>query len=932
MTPAQLYGRQSDRDAVASRTGVVLVTGDSGIGKTAFLGILNTSQSSGDLVADVQVLRSTNGALRNAIATALGDCLLQSAQDETRQRLVWERVKSSVLRAATAAQKELGRMLITRATEVVEAKIGKEATTLIRGVVDEVLLPPRARFEEQLTAFTVPDAAAEIGRLVRDVALATEQTLVFPMDAAERLGRDDRDLLVELSTELGPHVRLIVTANNHQAEGQELQRLLEGRNSKPHELGPLSHHDVEDWLLAEGVARNQWFQIIRIADGYPLFVNDAIRLAQSGLSLSTIETPTSFQSVFEHSFRRLDAGMQSRISQIAAFADPPPDDYLAEYLGLSEFELLIFEQKLLDEGVFIRRPDGVNWFHDRRRAYLWNTRLTTKHRQAVATAVLESFRRRLEQKPVIEAWLAVSSPAILAEADVNDLDPDVSRVVQTPTDQLALLASMIELMEPGQNQTASTREIAAYASRRFSFSGDPIAALEALEERGMVALASNRYASVAAPVIPSNFAYAALIGEAQHRFGLQLIPGRALRSFEAFIKPLLGRFDRARISLQRGTLADHSATFRDETATNGTADRRRSVCGLGITLTIDDQPVSVTALFEDSADRIAARASLTDGFQSSPARNHFQLERIDDLPASRVRYGRYKQLMEDHQLERMTVPIHSQSELADLLYKRSVATEVLASSLDDYEAAALGLDRGRRFILDIRGEPKSAAVFEIETARAAPTVTAAVVSEVSLLDDPLIELRLRAQGLISAEERLVRWTIHTETRNQTGAATETIDNLIEQGRKFNRHLPRVPIRLDANVLEEDIRQEMATLSRLEDELVQGGLLQQRLASREDSLLVLLDSAEPSNERWYPWGASTFWTSDGCAQIHVRVLPEGIEPPSIFARGPELAKAGVKDASNVTRSGSGIASAELSRLLGYESEDVAIQDPRFPGYI
>lgn len=288
--------------------------------------------------------------------------------------------------------------------------------------------------------------------------------------------------------------------------------------------------------------------------------------------------------------------------------------------------------------------------------------------------------------------------------------------------------------------------------------------------------------------------------------------------------------------------------------------------------------------------------------------------------------------MEDHQLQRKTVSIRSPIDLADLLHKRAVTAEVLASSLHDYEAAALGLDRGRRFILDIRGEPMSAAVFEIETSHAAPTVRATVASDVPLLKDPLVELRLRAQGLISADEHLARWTIHSAIRDLDDAVTKTIDDLIDRGRKFNRRLPNVSVRLDADELAVRIREEIETVRRLEDELVLGGVLEQRLGSRKDSLLVLLDWSQPSNDRWYPWGASTFWSPDGRAQISVRVLPEGVEPPSMFASGGDLAEAGVEGASNVTRSGSGIASYVLAGLLGYESEDVAIHDPRYPGFI
>lgn len=931
MNPETFHGREHDRAVVSARSGVVPVSGDSGIGKSSFLASLRAECAPGEVVAEVQLLRSATGSLQYAIATALGDCLLHSATDETRQRLVWGRVKDAVLRAATVTQKELGRILVTRATEVVESKIGKEATAVIRKVVDEILLPPKALLEQRLEAFTAPDTAAILGLLVRDVAAATEQTLVIPLDSAERLGREDRDLLVELATEVRDDLRLVVSVNNQHAEGRELIRLLAGRDSTSHELAPLSHEEVEEWLLAEEVHRNQWLQVVRIADGYPLFVKDAIKLAKAGMSLSSIKTPTSFQSVFEYSFRQLGAGMQHQVTRLAAFTDPPPHDYLERYLSMTASELLTLERKLLDDGVFILRPDGATWFHDRRRAYLWDTRLSEKQRQSVASDVLESFKQRLEQESYIEGWLAVSTPAIIAETDPDRADIEATRFIDLDTNLLGLVAAMVELIEPQQNPTAHTREIAAYASRRFGYSGDPISDLETLHERGMIGLASNTNASLASPVIPTNFAYAVLIGEVQRRFGVQLTSGRALRSFDAYVKPYLLPFDRAIISLQRGTLAKHSATFHEAVMADKSREQDRSRAGLGITLMVDDQPLSVTVLFGSSWDRDAARASLAANIHSSPVRNHIQIDRIDDLPATRIRFGRLQQLLEAHDLRRKTVAIASESNLVELLNKRALVAEVLASSLDDYEATAYGLNQRRRYILDNRGVPESAAVFEIETPRSAPTVTATVVSDVPLLDDPLIELRLRAQGLIGGEERLVRWTLHAAIRDLDDAVTETINDFIDKGRRFNRNLPKIPVQLDQGALAEQIRQEGAAVRGLERDLVERGVLDRRLESRKDSLLVLLDCATPSETRWYPWGASTFWLADGKAEVRVLVLSDGEEPPSIFTRGEELRKFGIDTSSGPIRSGGGIASSTLSGLLGYESEDIAIRDPRFPEY-
>ena len=86
---------------------------------------------------------------------------------------------------------------------------------------------------------------------------------------------------------------------------------------------------------------------------------------------------------------------------------------------------------------------------------------------------------------------------MIAETATERVDPDVARFTELDTNCLALIAAMVELIEPSQNQTAHTREIAAYASRRFAYSEDPIADLETLHARGMIGLATNARLGIA---------------------------------------------------------------------------------------------------------------------------------------------------------------------------------------------------------------------------------------------------------------------------------------------------------------------------------------------------------------------------------------------------------------------------------------------------
>ncbi|WP_198155702.1 ATP-binding protein [Isoptericola dokdonensis] len=920
-----LYGRSEDDAAVRSYDrGLVIVAGDSGIGKTSFLSSLAGERTEDDLVASPITLRAILGSLQGSLAEALGDCLHQyTVQNPETAQAVWATIKTAAARLVDATGRQAGSLLISRAYEFLESKLGKEASGAIRAVLKEVLRPASATYEDRLESLVLPDTAADIAAITREVAHHTKRRLVLLLDGGERLAPDDRSLLAELATSLqGIDTLVIVCVNSSTNEGADVVRMSEGRDAPCHRLVALQRTEIYEWLAARGVPETSWDAIVHASSGYPLFIEDAIRLVHGGTSLTKIKAPIRFESLLRASWDALEPGMQLIVTRLAGFADPPTDEFLREYLNYSYLELSTLRKRLVSTGVFISRADDDVWFHERRRKHIWEMLLTDGDRRAVSGEILAAIRSHTISSGVISAWISSAIPSVVRQALPSERDEYVDNLISLTDHELGLLWALLEVREPnGQRGVfCETSDVVRYATVRAGFRGDAVGAIERLANMQMVHMATNEHLSIICLITPDAFAQAALIGEIEQRFQVRPVPRFATSAFEAFIRPLLGHFKAATISLGAGSLANHRDAMRqlpDET--HGTSS---PTSALGVDISADGHPVTITALFDTQDDQRAARDRISERYSSSLA-SRSSLRGLTDLPPVRVRFGRYQELLASFELTRSTNSAADAEELLNLYRKAAECFSLFQRHISNEEASALGISRRLRYVLDSSQWPTSWTEYLVGgNGEREPDLIDWAGPRPSFFD-PLLELRMRAQEMLDPSESILHATIHGGAEPSiVHPLRMAVERLAKHGREFNRGLPLVEIPLDESVLASRITDERALLAAISAELAEASIVTEPL-SDTDSVVVVISEVDPGLElsRWH---ARTYRICDLKHQVAVRVLPAGTHIPTFRDPVSHLRTLGFDyDESAIAWVSGGSATSIVGRPLGFDDSDVRL---------
>lgn len=920
---SRVFGRDRELATVQAQTsGIVVLAGDSGVGKSTMLASLSHPWRRGVLVGAPVVLRSIQGSLQAAIAEALGDCLHQFTVDNPQDaREIWATLKATAGRLAAATGRHGGELVVARAFEFVESKLGKDASKVLRGVLSEVLTPDSARLEDRLGALVLPDTAADLVEIANEVARHTESQVVVLLDAGERLTAEDRGLLAEVASALrGCPIVVVVCVNSSIVEGADLVRLVEARDADVLRVGAMSWEHIYEWLESENVPQVSWNYIAHASSGYPLFISLAIGLVHSGSVVNIAQIPPSFRALLEAGWRSLEPGLQKVATRLAVFADPPSDEFLQSYLGLDVLEWPIVRRRLLENGAFVKRADGQEWFHERRRYHLWNELLSDSERYAVSSEAIESIRTRLESTGVIERWVTPALPIVGRNTRPSGENKYLRALFALGDDELAILWSLLEVVEPNgeRGEFAETVELVRYASMRAGFTGDPLAAIENLVRHEMAYTAANDHSAIICPVLPDAFAKAALIGEIEHRFGVSVSPRFASSAFGAFIRPDMGPFDQAQISLGEGTRANHVAALDGLVKSGDTFRLRTRIHGLAVDIDVDGIPVTSTVLFESDEHRDSARDRVFKRHESGRV-GRVRLRSLEILPPTRVRYGRYRDILMGLASMVPGPEFSGPQEIIEWRTHVSSILEIVRAELGDRDASALGLGCGFRYLVDASRWPAGFAEYE---------VTGSAVGGASIIDDaegilpldPLLELKLRSRGLLSPAERLTRTSVRSGSALGSSSPFVVVAEMLqERGRRFNRRLPPVLISLDESELARQIAGERRAAEGLEAAIRSAGFPSGKAAGC--SIVVLLCEMTDA-AAWFRWSATSYEVLDGRGETEVRILREYDSRRTWEDAPGYLRSLGLACPDNsLSRIHDGEASAVLAPLLGYDDEDV-----------
>lgn len=707
--------------------------------------------------------------------------------------------------------------------------------------------------------------------------------------------------------------------------------MTEARDAHTHHLGALAVPAIHGWLRESGVEEASWESVIRASSGYPLFIDDAIRLVRGGFPIENLKAPARFESLLRESWNRLSPQLMLVVTKLAGFDDPPDDSFLSSYLHLDPLALSTLKRQLVYAGVFVRRPDGIEWFHERRRTYIWGTILSTGDRSLVGAEVMAVASDWLEAQEHIPFWLPSALPSLTRGLDLSARDPDTNKLLALSRDQLAILWALIEAVEPDENggMFIEMRELVQYASLRAGFGLDPLAAIEGLVSSELVVTSANEHVSIIGMVSSSPLHYALLIGEITRLFRRRPRPRLARVALEFFIRRYIQPFKMSLTALGEGSLATHRRAL-DQINKKDTGYRDLSrTPALGVDITLDDYPITTTVTFDSSQERDAALANL----RNQPDLGaQVRLKSVITLPPERVKFGRYTSVLRMLHLENSEVEVRDPAGLMAYIQRRLDAIVTLRGVMSSDDGDALGMSEYPRYLVEPDDAPHSWIEYEV-LGSCRPSVDRVELSvEKPRFSDPLLELRLRGAGHLKPGERV--GSTHATLQGSGRVAhplREVIESIHKRGLEFNKGLARVTLEPNEKVLSDAIRSERATrltcLRRLHD----AGLIQEVPVSNSSLYIALWHQGQLANDpSWIdPWMAATYEVEDEAGAVVVRVLADDSDLPWFHPTTEELSPLGIDDASLVRRSGSGSAGHVLAELLGYVSDDVWVIDPSSP---
>lgn len=919
-----LVGRESVRDWLKVQHGVVALTGDSGIGKSAVLRSIKSAP--GQAVARMRAAESSPGATQRILL----DAMTQLVASEVDAAADLNAAKAALVRLGARA-KEVGILEIrTIVTDlllgVLRARFGEEAGDIAKRLIEEFNETEAKTLTERLVTARPADVVGEFADLLSAVTRTLGRHAFLTIDQAERCSIDDQSFLLDLAGRVSGDATIVVCVSTADPGGRQFASRLEARGLPFQVVSPLSVQDVARWVTAEKLSGTIASTVHKLSSGYPFFVEEAIRLVKGGGELSDLAGGASFQALLRQSWISVDQHARETAMRLAALVDRPPDDFVAIYLGISDVAWAALEQDLLHAGILIDFGGGYRWFHDRRREFIWNDRMSSATRHTVEQQLLQSIFQLLSTEAGVPRWV-VSALVVLMPHNykrIEGLDSRLELILSLNRSKLAVLYGLLELMEPASepNQFVETALLARYAQEQLGPLEAVAEALDGLASDGLIMSSANEQMSLTTMLGLSLPGLAVFLARCVVTFGRWPIPRVASSLFYSAIARRTGPFWRASMGVGRESLANQASFQR-------AVERKEQVFtphhALAVRALIDARQVSAVVIFDDVQSRDRARLRLLDA-EPIVLGGAFAITALHSLPTLALPSRRAKAVRDV--ISRLKGSSKASQEKAAVLERadeRVAALNAFLADLTTFERQVINRERSVGMLLAFGEDSKVRQEILIDTGQGR-------VDEVYLSDirfgsfDPLAEVRLVDKGAMATNESFVRQNVvfHSEADATEATyaewAVQHVDEVIEQ---FNRH--QIPRRLNGDVgllvrlVEEQWRRTQASLLALQnvglitdDELEQASQRRYRLA-------IDLIPSQGSGLLEFQTAAWCVYKGTEMDPI-VEVAPSGRSLPSIF---DGAAGWGVPPSAFIS-AGDGVADYVLASLCGFESRDFVFE--------
>jgi len=639
-----LFGRTASiQQLIGFSAGVVIVTGDSGIGKSA---LLDRSVDLADplefIAPQVIRVRHNSGALKYALL----DSLQRAIEEVILQKGEAQTIASHIEAAATKLVQEKAKQLPIVIGKILlgalRDRIGPEAADVIAEFVGELRNSSEDDLSSRLAAESGRDAIDVLIAFVAEVQMFADRPVVLSLDGGERLSEEDLALFADLCEQLPPDVRVRIGFSTHDVESQRKVEGLVIAGAQALRLESLTIADVRKWMESRGVDSSKVGDVMRLTDGYPLYVQDVITYVENGEDIGKIEAANKLSIFTDRSWRSLDLPVAVIARKISGFTDPPPLPRLLTFLDLNIHAWTEFERRLQAARIFCAKVNGRPWFHELRRRYVWESILSADERSEVAHHTVKEL---LDEFVTERRFSVLGTIADLAnQSQPHATDPDVASTLAMGSAALAVAAALIELAEPASAVPAlATSAVLDYARSVFNPSGDLISGLHDLEDRGLISFTTSSNSVVLPPQWKTPIIPAIIAGRTANELGRVPVSGAASMIFQDAVEPALGRFATAQYGMGRPDMAQLAASIpprRSGTGPDSAVFLGTHQPSIGMRGVFGGAPVFACVTYEEDSARDSSLPGIQ-GLHADPGGVQFSIVDAIALPSGAIASRRF---------------------------------------------------------------------------------------------------------------------------------------------------------------------------------------------------------------------------------------------------------------------------------------------------
>jgi hypothetical protein len=599
---------------VVTRTGpVVLITGDTGTGKSSVLQSSIAEYSDAVLAPPVSVCMFDSGALQSAVLDALSNALANAQVGQEKWRNLTKRLQNATREAAIEVGKGLANAVLEEVVELAKARLGQNVGQGIVKFLKSIKKDDSQALRQTLRAQSDSDVVRFLVRLADEVAGAVDRDIVITLDEGNRLSEDDQRILSSVAARPAKRVRIVIAWSTAEVESLQGLARLRKLGLAEVQVSGLSREDVERWLAGSGLGAHS-DEVFALTAGYPLLIEGLVAHLRSGGGIDGYSAPTLFSDVLQDALNRLPIDAHHAARRLCAFTYPPPEQEIPAFLGVDAVTWGALRLALESERVFsVHYPEG-RWFHEARRSYLWNSVLTAPERNEVGQAAYSQLlerRGRGHGETVSRAGLYREVATLAAYAlDSQARNPKLASIIGMDADQLAVLAAAIELQNSGPSSPTPADQVVIHA--HSAFGADRRTTLDVLPQLGELGVIDlqevprsdvDRTESVV-DLLLDNECDVVARGRIQALLGKAAVPHLADHVVRTHLERV--RLESYVIVTQAGAadaldLITNANMFRAPITFKRVGDPM-----LGVWLRFGDQPVTIVGVFNRKAQRSAA--------------------------------------------------------------------------------------------------------------------------------------------------------------------------------------------------------------------------------------------------------------------------------------------------------------------------------------